>query len=75
MSKLCETGDRGQRYEVQVKWKDPSAHNNQEDWEAVGWTYKSNGGALFRAIGLHPGVKERRVFDREEGVVSHDDSN
>lgn len=51
-----QVGDNGQRYEI---W----AVQNDGEETRIGWS--NNRAAYTRAVELHPGLKGRRVVDRE----------
>jgi len=53
-----KTGDQGQRYEVRAIGED-------EHEFVLGWTEKSDGGNLVRAVEAHPAWHSPRVIDRE----------
>jgi len=58
MSKVCEVGDRGQRYEVRCK---------KGGGEVVfGWTDREDGQPFVRAIELHPVWHSPKVVDRQK---------
>ena len=56
MTFLERIGDKGQRYEIR-------AIQNDGEEVRIGWSDDPEGFA--RAVKLHPGLKGRRVIDRE----------
>lgn len=63
--KNIRVGDRGQRYEVRY-------FDRETDKECVmGWTERSDGGALLSSAKLWPSARDPFVLDRQAGDATH----